>query len=124
MKIVIELDSLEELRKWNDFCSNKEKPVTVNLTSSPSPNSTVLGAQGATYTVSAPHLSFKKPLPNISFLNLDNRTKNCFKTEGIDTTEKLLSYKERELLKIPNFGRRSLKNLKQSLAIFKLKLKS
>ena len=51
----------------------------------------------------------------IQSLDLDQRTQNCFRGAGIDTLEKLLAQTEAEILKIPNFGRKSLAGLKAEL---------
>jgi hypothetical protein len=47
--------------------------------------------------------------------DLSIRTANCLKNEGIATYEKLARMSEAEVLRIPNFGRKSLNELKEAL---------
>jgi len=63
-----------------------------------------------------------KPL-ELDNLDLSIRTMNCFSEEKIYTVEALLKFTENELLKIPNFGRRSLNELKKALARNQLHLR-
>jgi DNA-directed RNA polymerase subunit alpha len=53
---------------------------------------------------------------------LSIRTANCLKNEGIATYEKLARMSASELLRIPNFGRRSLNEMKEALLARGLKL--
>jgi DNA-directed RNA polymerase alpha subunit len=48
---------------------------------------------------------------------LSNRAYNALKSEGIDTLEKIEKEGARSLLRIPNFGRKTLKEVKEFLAI-------
>lgn len=48
-------------------------------------------------------------------LNLDQRTQNCLFGAGITSLEHLLTQTENELLKIPNFGAKSLILLRAEL---------
>ena len=50
--------------------------------------------------------------PHIQELDLSTRIKNCFRQEGIETVEELLSYSMSELSMIPNLGKRSLAQIK------------
>jgi DNA-directed RNA polymerase alpha subunit len=50
--------------------------------------------------------------------DLPVRVSNCFRTEGIDCFEKLLSYSEEELLSKPNFGRKSFNHVRDKLYQF------
>ena len=54
----------------------------------------------------------RKEYPTIEELELSVRAYNCLKREGIDTVEKLLNYKEEELLGIRNFGSKSIQEVK------------
>lgn len=47
---------------------------------------------------------------------LSVRTTHCLRNKNINTIEKLISISEKELLKIPNFGRKSLREIKEKLA--------
>ena len=48
---------------------------------------------------------------------------NCLKAENIFTLKDLLSKTENELMKIPNMGKLTLKEIKEELAKNKMKLK-
>jgi DNA-directed RNA polymerase alpha subunit len=56
-------------------------------------------------------------------LDLGARALNCLKAENIFTLKDLLSKTENELMKIPNMGKLTLKQIKDTLASKKLKLK-
>jgi DNA-directed RNA polymerase subunit alpha len=51
----------------------------------------------------------------IDELELSVRAYNCLKRENIDTVEKLLNYKEDELLMIRNFGQKSIQEVKDKV---------
>ena len=51
------------------------------------------------------------------------RSSNCLKAEGIDSFKKLCGMTANELLKIPNLGRGSLKEIVQELKQYKRSLK-
>ena len=57
----------------------------------------------------------RKEYPTIEELELSVRAYNCLKREGIDTVEKLLNYKEDELLGIRNFGSKSIQEVKEKV---------
>ena len=59
----------------------------------------------------------------IEELDLTIRTMACIKAEGLETVEQLLTCKESTLLKFPNLGRKSLNEIKESLAVRGLELK-
>ena len=50
------------------------------------------------------------------------RAANCLKTEGIDTVQQLIEKMPSELLRKPNFGRKSLQEINQILANHGLQL--
>jgi len=52
-----------------------------------------------------------------------NRTFNCLTSEGIKTIRDLVGKSHNDLLKIPNFGRKSLKEVVEELAKHNLHLK-
>jgi DNA-directed RNA polymerase alpha subunit len=52
-----------------------------------------------------------------------NRTFNCLKSENIKTISDLVKFSHNELLKIPNLGRKSLKEVVDELAAHNLHLK-
>ena len=56
-------------------------------------------------------------------LEFSVRALNCFKNEGIRTVRDLVVLPEAELLRVPNFGRRTLREVKEILAVFDLKLR-
>ena len=57
----------------------------------------------------------KLEYPTIEELELSVRAYNCLKREGIDSVEKLLEYKEDELLDIRNFGQKSIQEVKDKI---------
>jgi len=57
----------------------------------------------------------RKEYPTIEELELSVRAYNCLKREGIDTVDKLLDYKEEELLGIRNFGSKSIQEVKEKV---------
>jgi DNA-directed RNA polymerase subunit alpha len=57
----------------------------------------------------------RKEYPTIEELELSVRAYNCLKREGIDTVDKLLNYKEDELLQIRNFGQKSIQEVKDKV---------
>lgn len=56
-------------------------------------------------------------------LEFSVRALNCFKNEGIRTVRDLVVLTEAELLHTPNFGRKTLREVKEILAVFDLKLR-
>lgn len=67
------------------------------------------------------------PLPEddmlIDDLDLGVRSLNCLKREGIETVGDLISRSEQELMTIPNFGRKSLDEVRERLEGNNLKLR-
>ena len=59
----------------------------------------------------------------IDDLDLGVRSLNCLKREGIETVGDLLARSEQELMCIPNFGRKSLDEVRERLDENKLKLR-
>jgi len=55
-------------------------------------------------------------------LELSVRTRSCLRRQRISTIAELLQYKETDLLKMKNFGRKSLNEIKEILAEFGLHL--
>jgi hypothetical protein len=53
----------------------------------------------------------------IDVLELTVRSKNVLKAEGIFTIKKLVQYTERDLIRLPNMGRKSLNEIKEHLAV-------
>jgi hypothetical protein len=58
-------------------------------------------------------------LPNLSI-----RTRNCLKNDDVTTLRQLMSRTEAEMLRTPNFGRKSLNELKERLAVIGFKLRT
>lgn len=65
-----------------------------------------------------------RSLVKIKNLPLSVRTINCLDNEGIEIVSELMNKTDSELLKIPNFGRRSLNEVKDVLAKLQFKLKN
>lgn len=65
----------------------------------------------------------KKIKGNIDRLEFTVRTANCLKAEGIETVDQLIACTAGELLKAPNLGRKSLKEIQDTLALRGLFLK-
>ncbi len=57
----------------------------------------------------------RQEYPTIEELELSVRAYNCLKREGIDSVDKLLNYKEDELLQIRNFGQKSIQEVKDKV---------
>ncbi len=55
--------------------------------------------------------------------NMDTRARNALRTENIHTLADLILKTEKQLLKIPNFGRKSLREVKEFLSAKNLTLK-
>lgn len=51
----------------------------------------------------------------LDWMLMSARTYNCFRYYDIDTLSKLLTMTEKDLLSIPNFGRKSLYEVKNAL---------
>lgn len=59
----------------------------------------------------------------IEELELGVRSYNCLKREGVDTVGDLLRKTDQELMCIPNFGRKSIEEVRERLALNNLKLR-
>jgi DNA-directed RNA polymerase alpha subunit len=59
---------------------------------------------------------------SINQLGLTVRTTNCLMSEDIFTVSELISFRENDLFKIPNMGRKSLNDIKDRLKKYGLKL--
>jgi DNA-directed RNA polymerase alpha subunit len=59
----------------------------------------------------------------IGKLNISPRTYNCFKSQEIRTLEDLILYTERDLMKIRNFGKKGVIEIKELLEEYNLSLK-
>ena len=59
---------------------------------------------------------------SVDILDLSNRSKNCLEAENIQTLRELLSMTEAELLKVRNFGKTSLKEVKSKISALGLTL--
>jgi hypothetical protein len=58
---------------------------------------------------------------NVEF---DMRAFNCMRAEGIETLGDLIKYSERDLMRVPNMGRKTIVGIKEVLASRNLSLKS
>jgi len=59
----------------------------------------------------------------VESLNLSTRSRNCMEKLQVRTLAELIQYPEQELLQNPNFGRKSISEIKAKLSVFGLKLK-
>lgn len=59
----------------------------------------------------------------VESLDLSVRSLNCLQSENIATIGQLLSYSRDDLMKIKNFGRKSLTEIGEKLAMYDLKIK-
>ncbi len=59
----------------------------------------------------------------ISRLELSVRTANCLHNAGLRTVGDIMAKSEKELMAIPNFGRRCLREVKEILGTFDLSLR-
>lgn len=59
----------------------------------------------------------------VNELELSVRALHCFKNDGIRTIRDLVTKSEAEMLRTPNFGRKSLNEVKEILNVFGLKLR-
>jgi len=62
------------------------------------------------------------PAMHINALELSVRAENCLKNENIRTVEQLIELHDSELLLVPNFGRKSLAEIKERLSELGLKM--
>src|SRR6059058_3559251 len=85
------------------------------------PEGAGLPGEGAT-PEGAPHLHGMENFP-IEELELGVRSYNCLKRVGIETIGDLTSKSEAELVAIPNFGRKSIEEVRGALAAHGLSLK-
>jgi DNA-directed RNA polymerase subunit alpha len=60
---------------------------------------------------------------NIEDLEFSSRSLNCLKKAGVKKVGELVQYSEEELMKFKNFGSKSLVEVREKLAEYKLKLK-
>lgn len=90
MKITIELDNIEEIKKLIPFICD---------------------------------IQYEERVEKIMDMCFTIRTRNCLLAEGINTLEELLNYSEVELLKTPNLGQKSLREIKDFLSNIGLRLK-
>ena len=71
-------------------------------------------------SINSPHL--KKKIEWGSELDLSTRTMNCLKNDGINYIEDLVKKTAAELLRTPNFGRKSLNEIIEALKMLGLEL--
>lgn len=60
---------------------------------------------------------------SVESLDLSVRSLNCLQSENIATIGELLNYDKDELMKIKNFGKKSLTEINEKLALYDLKIK-
>lgn len=60
----------------------------------------------------------------VNELAISVRTRNCLKAQDIYKIGKLLEYSEQELMRLPNFGKKSLDEVKKSLSVHGHSLRS
>jgi len=76
-------------------------------------------ARNPSFTEEKATKMFARPIDD---LELTTRSANCLEAEEIYTVGDLIKWNERNLLKIPNFGKKSLKEIKEALHEWGLKL--
>ncbi|MBC7293292.1 MAG: DNA-directed RNA polymerase subunit alpha, partial [Thermoleophilia bacterium] len=84
--------------------------------------STATAAASAAAASAPSHVTGFEDMP-IEELELGVRSYNCLKREGIETVGDLISRSEQDLLCIPNFGRKSIEEVRERLAKNNLKLR-
>ena len=67
--------------------------------------------------------AFRGKSVRVEDLNMTTRTTNCLKFNGMETLGDVCKYTESELFSLPNFGRKSMYELKEILLINGLSLK-
>ena len=88
---------------------------------------TIFLADSEEYGYEVPTAAAEGPQPEddmlIDDLDLGVRSLNCLKREGIETVGDLMARSEQELMCIPNFGRKSLDEVRERLESNNLKLR-
>jgi len=90
--------------------------------SDPDDDEYALGAYAAADDLAAGKGSGYDDMP-IEELELGVRSYNCLKREGVETVGDLIARSEAELMNIPNFGRKSIEEVRERLAKNNLKLR-
>lgn len=90
--------------------------------SDPDDDEYALGAYSAADDLAAGKGSGYDDMP-IEELELGVRSYNCLKREGVETVGDLIARSEAELMNIPNFGRKSIEEVRERLAKNNLKLR-
>lgn len=60
---------------------------------------------------------------SVEDMNLTVRSENCLLAANIEFIEQLIEYSPRSLIRIPNLGKKSIKEIQESLLLRNLKLK-
>jgi DNA-directed RNA polymerase subunit alpha len=86
---------------------------------------TLVGGEAPSVDGGAPELSLAHGMENfpIEELELGVRSYNCLKRVGIETIGDLVTKTENELASIPNFGKKSIEEVKETLAQHNLRLR-
>jgi DNA-directed RNA polymerase subunit alpha len=86
---------------------------------------TLVGGEAPSADGGAPELSLAHGMENfpIEELELGVRSYNCLKRVGIETIGDLVTKTENELASIPNFGKKSIEEVKETLAQHGLRLR-
>jgi len=124
MKINVEFNTLGDMVNFADFVMNQSS-IKVDKKKLEDYERMLANAQ-AQLDRAYKRLKEEKPNPilekSIGEIEWTARTFNCLISENIKTVDQLVKLTANQLLKIPNFGRKSLKEVRDELAEFNLKL--
>jgi DNA-directed RNA polymerase alpha subunit len=126
MKINVEFSTLGDMVNFADFVMNQSS-ASINKKKVEDYERMLQTAQSQLERAyerlrdqdSTAHPVLEKPIDDIVWTV---RTLNCFKADNIETFGQLIKLTANDLLKMPNFGRKSLKEVREELAVLNLKL--
>ena len=126
MKINVEFSTLGDMVNFADFVMNQSS-ASINKKKVEEYERMLQTAQSQLERAyerlrdkeGTPHPILEKPIDDIVWTN---RTFNCFKADRIETFGQLVKLTANDLLRMPNFGRKSLKEVRDELATLNLKL--
>ena len=116
--ITIEYDGLETSIKWSNVT-----PIEALGILRYHEKNVFVGLLNYNQSLKEDEVTLKKDEIYISDLGLSERTKNCLKSEDIRTLTDLCKYDLRDLIRIRNFGNKSLHEIKVISEKYNLNLK-